>query len=94
MKRGSELDGVPSGAVIGVDYIQRPAVDGEIVAGDVHPSVEGADRVVVHPHRLAVVAAAVVGASPGGPGDPGGATARGRGPGRRSRSPGRRRTKC
>ena len=59
----------PSGAVIRVDHVQRAVVDGEIVVGNVHPPVEGAGRVVVHPHTLAVVVGAAVGTGPGAPGD-------------------------
>src|SRR5262249_42813691 len=56
---GLERDGGgPNGAVIGVNYLQRPAADGEIVKGYVHAPEMGAGRVVVHPHRLAVAGAA------------------------------------
>src|SRR5206468_1861580 len=61
--------GGPNGAVIGVNYLQRPAADGEVVPGYVHAPEVGAGRVVVHPHTLAVVAAATVRAHAGNPGD-------------------------
>src|SRR5207302_6083406 len=61
----------PNGAVIGVNYLQRPTADGEVVKGYVHAPEVGAGRVVVHPHRLAVArAASEVGrARAGDPGD-------------------------
>ena len=66
---GVEWTGRPSGAVVGVDDVECAAVDGEVVVGDIHPPVEGAGRVVVDPHALAVVADAVVGARSGSPGN-------------------------
>ncbi|PYI48437.1 MAG: hypothetical protein DMF11_03520 [Verrucomicrobia bacterium] len=72
---GVELRLRPCGAVVGVSDIECAAPDVEVIVGNVHPPVEGAGRVVVHPHRLAVVAAAVVRAGAGGPSD-----AVGRGP--------------
>src|SRR5204863_2218315 len=59
----------PNGAVIGVNYLQRPAAYGEIVPGYVHAPEVGAGRVVIHPHTLAVIAAATVRARAGDPGD-------------------------
>ena len=64
-----ELDGSPNGAVVGVGAVEGAVVDGEIVVGNVHPPVEGAGRVVVHPHALAVIRGAVVCACTGGPSD-------------------------
>src|SRR5262249_45056762 len=55
--------------VVGVDDVKRATVDCIVVIGNVHPTVEGARRVVVHPHTLTVVAGAVVGAGPRGPSD-------------------------
>src|SRR5438552_8794764 len=66
---GVELDNGPGGAVVGIGNVEGATIDGEIVVGDVHSPVEGAGRVVVHPHRLAVVTGAVVRAGPGGPTD-------------------------
>ena len=66
---GVEWYQVPSSTVIGVDHIQCAAPNVEIVVGDIHPPVEGAARVVVHPHALAVIAAAAVSADSGGPSD-------------------------
>jgi hypothetical protein len=60
---------VPNGAVIGVEYIQRAASNVEIVERDVHPPVEGAARVVVHPHARAIKATAAGRTGVGGPGD-------------------------
>ncbi|PYJ53680.1 MAG: hypothetical protein DME82_13345 [Verrucomicrobia bacterium] len=61
----------PNGAVIGVNYLQRPAADGEVVKRYVHAPEVGAGRVVVHPHRLAVARAGreVGRARAGDPGD-------------------------
>src|SRR5262249_42544102 len=67
-----EGDGAgPSGTVIGVNYVQRPAADGEVVKGYVHAPEEWAGRVVVHPHALAVAGATaeVDCARSGGPGN-------------------------
>src|SRR5262249_55245287 len=47
---GVELHGVPGGAVIGVNYIQRAAPDVEVVIGYIHPTVDRAGQVVVPPH--------------------------------------------
>src|SRR6266478_9298078 len=66
---GVELDSGPGGAVVGVDDVECAAPDVEVVVGNVHPPVEGAGRVVVHPHALAVIAAAVVSARAGCPSD-------------------------
>ena len=61
----------PNGAVIGVNYLQRPAADAEVVKRYVHAPEVGAGRVVIHPHRLAVAGATTeVGrARAGDPGD-------------------------
>ena len=66
---GVELHSRPGGAVVGVNDIQCTAPDGEIVVGNVHPPPEWADRVVIDPHALAVIAGAAVGTRTRGPGD-------------------------
>src|SRR6266581_8132510 len=66
---GVELDSGPGGAVVGVDDVEGAAPNVEVVVGNVHPPVEGAGRVVVHPHALAVIRAAVVRARAGCPSD-------------------------
>src|SRR4029077_20553223 len=62
----------PSNSVVRVNHLQAADITaqaGIVVPGDVHPPVVGAGRVVVHPHRLAVVGAAAVGAPGRDPGD-------------------------
>ncbi|PYL10506.1 MAG: hypothetical protein DME33_00555 [Verrucomicrobia bacterium] len=66
---GIELHLRPCGAVIGVGDVESAAPNVEVVIGDIHPPVEGADRVVIDPHALAVITAAVMRARPGGPSD-------------------------
>ncbi len=73
---GVELHWCPSGAVVGVGDVECAAPNGKVVIGDIHPSVERAGRVVIHPHALAV---AILGRDVGraGAGAPGDAVCRG-----------------
>ncbi len=66
---GIKLDRSPGGTVVGVHDVEGAAPDVKVVVGDVHPPVERAGRIVVHPHALTVILAAVVGARAGSPGD-------------------------
>ncbi|PYL51361.1 MAG: hypothetical protein DMF33_10810 [Verrucomicrobia bacterium] len=66
---GVELDSGPGGAVVRVGDVEGAAANVKVVIGNVHSSVEGAGRVVIHPHRLTVVIPAVVGACAGAPSD-------------------------
>src|SRR5206468_10857910 len=59
----------PGGAVVGVHQGQVGVGGVEVVPGDIHAPVEGAGRVVVHPHRFAVVVGAVMHTGARGPGD-------------------------
>src|SRR5439155_15812207 len=66
---GVKLDSGPGGAVVGVDDVEGAAPNVEVIVGNVHPPVEWAGQIVVHPHALAVIRAAVVRARAGCPGD-------------------------
>jgi|SRR5262249_3021813 len=46
---GDELHLRPGGAVVGVDDVSRATADIIVVVRNVHPAVEGVNRVVVHP---------------------------------------------
>ena len=65
----------PAYAVVGGGDLKGPAAHVEVVKRDVHAAVCRAEGVVVHPHRLAIVARVVMSAGPRSPGD-----AIGRGP--------------